>query len=103
MRAVHPTLQPDRLPACIAVGHTHDCKTGKAIIKGDADLFLNLLTRASSQQMTRALAMDVLHALAARIHERKIIDMLALHPNRLAGLEIGKRHAPLLRDDATAQ
>jgi hypothetical protein len=103
MRAVHPAIELDRLPAPIAVGHTHDGKTGKAIIKGDADLFFNLPTRSPSQEMKRAFAMDVLHALAARIHERKIIDMLAVHPNRLAGLEIGKRHAPLLHDDATAQ
>ena len=69
MRAVHPARKPRWSRAQIAVGDAHERKAGIAVIKDNFDLFLDFLLRDSTQDMTYATAVMVIHVLAALVEQ----------------------------------
>jgi hypothetical protein len=106
MRGAHPASDPDRRRARIAIGNVQQCKAGKAIVKDNADLFLDAFAGEPAQDMACASAVHVIHLSAALILEREPLDAPAVRqPQGLARFELRERLGctAMVRDDAAAQ
>ena len=81
---------PDAAGAHIAIGDALQRKAGKAIIKDYADLFLDPFAGPPTQDMARAVAVNVVHALrcAGRATGN---DRCACHPRAGASRSVRNR------------
>jgi len=86
--AIHPACDADRRWSDVAIGDAYEREAGKALVKDYADLLLDPFICEPAQDMARAPAMPVVHAIAALVAKGKAIDARAVRkPQRLARLE----------------